>query len=77
MSGSGSWRRRSRGWAKPEIKSLKDPGGKTIAISQPGALAIQELNVRLGTQSQVVAPEEAATWDVQKRVVAGLGPFPK
>lgn len=42
-----------------------------------GIKFMQELNVRLGTQSRVVPPEEAATWEVQKRVLAALGPYAK
>jgi NitT/TauT family transport system substrate-binding protein len=39
-----------------------------------GIRYLQELNVRLGTQARVLAPEDVATWEVQKRVVASLGP---
>lgn len=38
-----------------------------------GIRFMQELNVRLGTQVRVLPPDEVATWDVQKRVVAALG----
>jgi hypothetical protein len=40
-----------------------------------GIKFMQELNVKLGTQSRVLPPDDAATWEVQKRVVAALGPY--
>ncbi len=40
-----------------------------------GIRFMQELNVKLGTQTRVVPSEEVATWEVQKRVVAALGPY--
>ncbi len=40
-----------------------------------GLRYLQELNVRLGTQARVLPPEEVATWEVQKRLVAALGTF--
>jgi NitT/TauT family transport system substrate-binding protein len=40
-----------------------------------GLRYLQELNVRLGTQARVLAPEEVAAGEVQKRVVAALAPF--
>lgn len=40
-----------------------------------GIRYMQELNVRLGTQARVLPPEEVATWEVQKRVIAALGSY--
>ncbi len=40
-----------------------------------GLRYLQELNVRLGTQARILPPEEMATWEVQKRVVAALGTY--
>ncbi len=40
-----------------------------------GIRFMQDLNVRLGTQTRVLPPDEVANWEVQKRVVAALGPY--
>jgi len=40
-----------------------------------GIRFMQDLNVKLGTQTRVVPPDEVATWEVQKRVLAALGPY--
>jgi len=42
-----------------------------------GIKFMQELNVKLGTQTRVVPPEDVATWEVQTRVLASLGPHRK